>query len=487
MLFGTEQEYGIQLVGVEPASMPHPMHLSNAVIRAYRDNTANPEVGFDFDAETPLTDSYGFHVPLADATEDLLTNVNPMANRMLTNGARFYVDHAHPEFSSPEVRRVRDAVLYDRAGDLIMQRSVESVGDRFGGPLRLYRNNTDGKGQSYGSHENYLVPRDVPFDAIVDVMATFLVSRIVITGAGRVGLGRASEASGFQLSQRADFFERIVGLETTMRRPIVNSRDEPHADPHRYRRLHVIAGDANVAQLATYLKIGSTALVLWGLEQLHNRGGFLPHWRIADPVAAFSAISHDATLHTTVLLADGRHVSALDLQEAFAQEISRLLEQHGDPLDGVDVVEGWLDTLAALRRDPFEVADRLDWVAKLRLLESFKEKEQLGWDAPRLAAIDLQYSEIDPARSLSLALERRGQLATLVEPDLLKHAMTTPPRDTRAYLRGELLRQHGEKLWSIGWDDAILGNPGHRRTLNLGDPYGKTTAEVESILRDLAG
>ena len=212
-----------------------------------------------------------------------------MANVILTNGARLYVDHAHPEYSSPEVTCALDAVRYDKAGEAVMAIAAQRATQSLGRSVRLYKNNTDGKGASYGTHENYLLQRSTPFDRIVTQFTAFLVSRQVITGAGRVGVGQSSQTPGFQISQRADFFEAEVGLETTLNRPIINTRDEPHADASRHRRLHVITGDANLSEISTYLKLGTASWVLRVIEA----GELGADVRLDGPVAAMRTVSHD--------------------------------------------------------------------------------------------------------------------------------------------------------------------------------------------------
>src|SRR5699024_7551961 len=230
-----------------------------------------------------------------------------IGNAVLRNGARWYVDHAHPEYSAPEVMRAREGVVTDRAGEEIARRAMAILAAAEGVPeVALFKNNTDGKGASYGTHENFLVDRAVPFERVVTALLPFLATRQVLVGAGRVGLGIRGEEPGFQLSSRADFMEAEVGLETTLNRPIVNTRDEPHSDPTRFRRLHVIIGDANLLEESTFLKLGTTSLLLAALEAEHRTGqALLSDLRLADPVAAVRAISHDPTLRTAVPLADG--------------------------------------------------------------------------------------------------------------------------------------------------------------------------------------
>src|SRR5436305_6320835 len=288
---GTEVEYGVSLPG-QPAA--NAMLLSAQVVNAYA--SALPvgrarRASWDFEEESPLRDARGFDLggsgtvaqEFIDAEED-----TGMANVILPNGARLYVDHAHPEYSSPEVTNPLDAVRWDKAGELVMLEAIRRLPNTPGlnAAINLYKNNTDNKGASYGAHENYLCRRDTPFASLVRHLVPFFVTRQVVTGAGRVGIGQDGRAAGFQIAQRADFFEVEVGLETTLKRPIVNTRDEPHADADRYRRLHVSIGDANLSEISTYLKVGTTSLVLAMIE-----AGFLADdLGIAQPVRELHAV-----------------------------------------------------------------------------------------------------------------------------------------------------------------------------------------------------
>ena len=261
-VMGTEVEYGISVQG-QP--MANPMVASSQVVNAYASATARARrARWDFEEESPLRDARGFDMSRQVADPSQLTDEDMgLANVILTNGARLYVDHAHPEYSTPEVTTPLDIVRWDKAGEQVMLDASRRAGQLPGGaPIMLYKNNTDNKGASYGAHENYLMRRSTPFGDIVRHLTPFFVSRQVVCGAGRVGIGQDGREQGFQISQRADFFEVEVGLETTLKRPIINTRDEPHADPEKYRRLHVIIGDANLAEVSTYLKVGTTALVL---------------------------------------------------------------------------------------------------------------------------------------------------------------------------------------------------------------------------------
>lgn len=478
---GLEQEYGITVAGVDPARAPHPSRSSNAVVRAYRDATEVASVGFDLESEAPLADMWGFRLPREQAHPDQLTDESPLASRMLSNGARCYVDHAHPEFSGPEVASAYDAVRYDRAGDLIMAAAARAAAQRDGVEYRLFKNNTDGKGQSYGSHENYLIARSLPFDDVVAHLTAHLVTRSVLTGAGRVGIGPSSQEAGFQLTQRADFFECPVSLTTTMHRGLINTRDEPHANPRLSRRLHVITGDANQSQVAVLLKAGGTALVLGALA-----AGLRPNIELTDPVAAFRAVSRDLDLSLLLECRDGRRLSALDIQEAWLEQVRIFAEREPDVLpDAHAVIDEWGETLDLLRDGgAAAAADRVEWAAKLGLLQRYRERDGLAWDAPRLAAVDLQWADIDPARSLACALERAGRLRTLLAPGDAEAAMTQPPADTRAWLRGTALRQIGRAVARVGWDSMTLRlDDGAERTVRMSDPTAWTRDAWAEALR----
>jgi len=486
MVFGIETEYGISLdllPGQEPI---HPMHLSNIVVRAWTEATQPSRARWDYATESPLRDLRGFDVGRPHAHPDQLTDVDAgMANVVLTNGARFYVDHAHPEYSGPEVTTARDAVVWDRAGDEIMvdaaRRATEALGQR----VRIHKNNTDGKGASYGTLENYLLDRTTPFHRIVTRFSGFLVSRQVVTGAGRVGLGQASEVAGFQISQRADYFEAEVGLETTMNRPVINTRDEPHSDARRHRRLHVITGDATRAEWSTWLKVGTAALVLRALEA--DLLSDIPP--LAEPVTAMHRISHDPGCTITVPLADGTDTTAVSLQYRYL-EACRTLVNHGpfgseaQYREGLTLLDAWQEVLDGLARDPYELADRLEWVAKLRLLESYRSRDGLDWDSPKLAMIDLQFSELDPTRGLGSALERKGRLRRITSDADVAAAVDRPPADTRAWFRGEMMRRHGAAVVAASWDSLILDVPGRRalQRLELLDPLRHDRAETEPLL-----
>src|SRR5436305_5885882 len=312
-VMGSEVEYGISVPGQPGAN---PMVTSSQIVNAYG---ARPELNrggrarWDYEEESPLRDARGFTYSgaLYDPSEALADEDLGLANVILTNGARLYVDHAHPEYSTPEVTSPRDIVLWDKAGERVMAEAARRAATIPGSaPIRLYKNNTDNKGVSYGSHENYLMRRQTPFADIVQFLTPFFVSRQIVCGAGRVGKGQDGSGPGFQLSQRADFFEVEVGLETTLKRPIINTRDEPHADADKYRRLHAIIGDANPCEISTFPNEGTTSLVLDMIEANYLADDLA----ISAPMRELHLVSHDPTLRHAITLADGRTITALDLQ-----------------------------------------------------------------------------------------------------------------------------------------------------------------------------
>lgn len=402
-------------------------------------------------------------------------------NMVLGNGARFYVDHAHPEYSSPETLWPADAVLWDQAGDVIARRAADHVRDVWGlGELLVYKNNTDGKGQSYGAHENYLMPRSVDFDKAAAALIPFFATRQVFCGSGRVGIGMRSGYPGFQISQRADFFEAEIGLETTVRRPIVNTRDEPHSNWEKYRRLHVIIGDSNMGQVSTYLRVGATSLVLALIE-----AGRAPEIGLLDPVEALQTISHDPQARAVVRLKDGRRLTAIDIQRIYYDAAASLCADTGADTEPqtADVLQRWGATLDALARDPFEVASTVDWVAKYQLLSAYRDRNGLDWDDPRLAMMDLQWSDLRSDKGLFFKLAGRGRVERLFDDAAIERAVGNPPEDTRAYLRGRAVSAFPDHVVGANWDALSFSVPGRARVQrrSLMDPYWGSRATVEKL------
>ncbi|MCW2813635.1 MAG: protein of unknown function domain protein, partial [Nocardioides sp.] len=458
-VMGTEVEYGISVVG-QP--MANPMVASSQVVNAYATATVKARrARWDFEEESPLRDARGFDMSRGVADPSQLTDEDMgLANVILTNGARLYVDHAHPEYSTPEVTSPLDIVKWDKAGEQVMLDAAKRAAQLPGAPqILLYKNNTDNKGASYGAHENYLMRRSTPFGDIVRHLTPFFVSRQVVTGAGRVGIGQDGREHGFQVSQRADFFEVEVGLETTLKRPIINTRDEPHADPEKYRRLHVIIGDANLSEVSSYLKIGTTALVLAMIEEKFISVDL----SVEGPVAGLRAISHDPTLKQTVTMQDGRKLTGIQLQLEYLDLARKFVEdRYGADADAqtVDVLARWESVLDRLERDPMLCARELDWVAKLKLLEQYRTRDGLDWDDAKLQLIDLQYSDIRPEKGLYQRLVAGGRMERLLDQADVDDAMHDPPTDTRAYFRGRCLEKYAEHVAAASWDSVIFDLPG---------------------------
>ncbi|EYR64627.1 Pup deamidase/depupylase [Actinotalea ferrariae CF5-4] len=535
-VMGIETEFGI----VEPGRpQANPMLLSSTVVSAYAALVAGPgRARWDYEDEDPLADARGFRLQRAAAHPSLLTDdptrpapsgddpvgtVDDAAGRdevppqlgathrerpaveeyddpgaattILSNGARFYVDHAHPEYSSPEVTGPRAGVVWDKAGEEVALRAVRALASTPGLPdVVLYKNNVDGKGASYGTHENYLVDRAVRFDVLAAALIPFLVTRQVFTGAGRVGLGQAGQAAGFQISQRADYIEAEVGLETTLRRPIVNTRDEPHADRTRWRRLHLIIGDATLLEVSTWLRLGTTSAVLWLVEQARTRPDLLAAvgaLALADPVAEVREVSRDLSLTHRLTLEDGRRLTALEVQRAYLDAVRAAMsaEVGTEPDDETAaVLARWDSVLSRLAEDPVLCAREVEWVAKLRLLEGMRRRDHLAWDNPRLAAMDIQWSDVRPERGLYHRLLAADAVERLVDPAEVAAAVAEPPADTRAYFRGTVVRRYGAQVRAASWDSVVLDVPGlpTLQRIPLRDPWRGTRAHVGALLEECA-
>ena len=381
------------------------------------------------------------------------------SNVFLKNGARLYLDvGSHPEYATPECDSVPDLVTHDKAGERILEGLLVEAERRLreegiAGDIHLFKNNTDSAGNSYGCHENYLVGRHGEFSKLADVLVPFLVSRQILCGAGKVL--QTPRGAVYCISQRAEHIWESVSSATTRSRPIINTRDEPHADADKYRRLHVIIGDANLSEIATYLKMGTTALVLSMIEEKVFTGEL----GVADPVSELKSVSHDPTLQHLIRLRDGRRLTALDLQWAYYERARAFVEdRYGTDADDqtLDVLDRWEDVLDKLGRDPMLCSDSLDWVAKLRLLEGYRERENLGWSSPKLQLVDLQYADVRSEKGLYHRLVARGSMKTLLDPEETWQAMYEPPVDTRAYFRGRCLAQYASEVVAASWDSVIF-------------------------------
>ncbi|MDE2733718.1 MAG: proteasome accessory factor PafA2 family protein [Gemmatimonadota bacterium] len=491
-LCGLETEYGIQVD--EDESMDVVVE-SMELIRCYvrQDFVAL----WNYALENPRLDMRGFEV--AELLNDKDETVHLQKDRrrriqladlksdlIVHNGARLYNDHTHPEFSTPECYSLRDLVAVDRAGErILLQCARQRTEDRDRGVVRLYKNNTDFEGHSYGCHENFLLSRDIPFQQVINGLLPFVVTRQIFAGAGKVGVEQDTRVrpATYQLSQRADFFEVIASVDTMHRRPLVNTRDEPHADPALYRRLHLIIGDANMCEYATALKVGTASLVLDLLE-----AGALPSFALADPIGALKAISRDESQQWPVALSEGGSSSALEIQTVIMAAATRVFQGRDEETDWV--LAAWRDVLDSLSRDSQELIGRLDWVTKKWLLDAFAESEGLDWERPEdrawLQSQDLEYHNIDPAEGLYQTLEAAGQAERVVSEEAVCRALVEPPGDTRAYFRGKMLQKFATAVRSLNWDSIELELDGRSKVIDLKACVSRETAAYYNEALDAA-
>lgn len=473
-VLGTETEFGI---AAKDVSVSDPVSSSIVVIGHYRGVPA-PAAIWDYEHENPLLDARGFEVE--GERERPNPDYNRQLNKVLANGGRLYVDGAHPEYSTPECSRAREVVAFERAGERILAQSLQDMAKVVGrDPYVLYKNNSDGKGNSYGYHENYLVSRTVPFEAIVRAMVPFLVTRPIFAGAGKVGAENQTSPAEYQISQRADFFECVVDLNTMVKRPIINTRDEPHADHAKYRRFHVIVGDANMAEVSTFLKVGTLKIVLDLLEA----GAMLPIIELDEPVRVFRQVSRDLEMKNTIKLASGGPTTAVAVQRAYLQAAKDFYATEGCDDETRDILVRWEEVLDKLERDPRLLVRELDWVAKRHLIESYMDRKRCGWDDPRTKLMDLQYHDIRPDRGLFYTLERGGHVDRIVHEEDIQRAESTPPPNTRAYFRGRCASKFARSLYGASWTSLLfdVGNATIKR-VPLMDPYRGTQALTGALL-----
>ena len=474
---GIETEYGILTVGAEQ----NPVLASGHLIAAYLDSQSRA-TGWDFSGENPGVDAR------ADSFLSLSPETEPqMLNAVLRNGARFYVDHAHPEISTPECSNPLEVVLYDRAAEEIVRASASALRARLDNDVAvvLYKNNSDGKGNSYGCHENYLVQRSTPFNDIALRITPHFVTRQIFCGAGKIGLENAAyrrsphplNQLGMQISQRADFFEAEIGLETTLKRPIVNTRDEPHCDPKLYRRLHVICGDANMSETATFLKVASTCVLLAMIED----GEIGDRMDLRDPVLAVQDISTDTDLVRTVETVHGESVTALEVQTWLCESALRYLASKPECIGELSaelLIDLWPSVLGGLK-DRSELAlTTVDWIAKERLVTAYAERHRLSGADARLRMIDLQYHDMRPEKCLA----SRASLATLVDFSEVVVAMNRPPLSTRAFFRGMCVAKWPDDVASANWDSVVVTtSEGRNVRIPLAEPLRANHALTNSL------
>src|ERR1700730_1784527 len=483
-VFGLETEYGITVNGAENVDV---VAESIELVRRYTEHGALMK--WDYELEDPHLDARGFRAKqlLQDADESAYYEIDknrPLSfeeiksDLVLSNGARFYNDHAHPEYSTPECSALHQIVAQDKAGERILAECARRRNQKLetGQEVRLYKNNTDFVGHSYGCHDNYLMRRDVPWDRIVAGILPFLITRQIFAGAGKMGI-EAESAAGqpgvSQISPRADFFSVLVSLDTMNRRPVVNTRDEPHADASRYRRFHVILGDSNMSEWATAMKIGTTALVLDLIEQ-----GQAPQLEIAQPIDANKSISRDQTYDWIIELKDGRKISAIEVQRIYLRAAAKM-ESDGQDEDRQWILQEWENVLNDLERDVMTTRDRVDWAAKKFLLNALQEEEKLSWTDPWLQSIDLEYHNVDLESGLYYELARQGSIRRLVKEEEIKTAIFTPPETTRAFFRGRSVARFNDQIASIQWDELVFANGALSRRVGL--PEAPSDARLDAL------
>jgi proteasome accessory factor PafA2 len=472
-VFGLETEYGITVDGMADLDV---VRESIAIVRSYTDHGAHMK--WDYTYEDPHQDARGFRAEeLRQDTDEAsyfeldkhrnLTFAEIKSDLVLSNGARFYNDHAHPEYSTPECATLKDIVAQDKAGERVLEECMRRRNQKLppGQTCRLYKNNTDFQGHSYGCHDNYLMRRDVSWDKIVTAIVPFLVTRQLYAGAGKMGVEGEDERGTpgvFQLAQRSDFFEVLTSIDTMNRRPIVNTRDEPHADTGLYRRFHVIVGDANMSEWATAMKVGTTALALELIEK-----GHAPRTELADPISATRSISRDSTWRWMVPRLSGGFVSALDIQ----REWLAAAQNHCDRGEDADwILHEWELVIEDLARDPLSTRDRCDWSAKRFLLDTFRVAEGIQWDDPWLQSLDLAYHSIARTEGLYYELVHTGQMRPVVTEQDVRRALFHPPEGTRAFFRGRAVAKFDAHIASLGWDAIHFGNDGHSFTVEFPHP-----------------
>lgn len=487
-VFGLETEYGITVDGVDSLDV---VRESIEIVRSYTEHGASMK--WDYDLEDPHRDARGFRAEelLQDTDEAAyfeLDKNRPLSfqeiksDLVLSNGARFYNDHAHPEYSTPECTTLKELIAQDQAGERILAECAKRRNTHLseGCEARLYKNNTDFIGHSYGCHDNYLMRRDVPWERLVEDVVPFLVTRQIYAGAGKMGI-EGEDAAGqpgvYQIAQRSDFFSVLCSIDTMNRRPLVNTRDEPHADAEKYRRFHVIIGDANMCQFATALKVGTTALVLDLIER-----GAAPKLQLAQPIETTRQLSRDQSLQWIMKLHDGRTISAIDVQRLY---LGAARKHCAEDAESNWLLNEWEKLLDDLATDYWRCRDRVDWVAKKFLLTTFQESEGLDWSDPWLQSIDLEYHNVSIEDGLYYELMREGRMQRIVSEEDIKRAIFHPPETTRAFFRGRSVAKFNHEIETIQWDEISFASGDRRRTVELDHPAHDPSLEhVNGAIRE---
>ncbi len=465
-LIGIETEYGIVVEGLGTNDW------INESIQVVQSCPVPSVGGWNYRGEDPRKDMRGFTVNQLSTNPDDAQFDSPGAptrsrseersDRVLVNGARFYNDHGHPEYATPECRSLRDLVAHDKAGERVVLAAAQKHAEKSGRNVSIYKNNTDFHGASYGTHEGYLMQREVPTDTLIQSLLPFFATRQIYAGAGKVGTENesADKHVPYQISQRADFFMVEASVDTLHNRPLVNTRDEPHATPRKYRRLHVICGDANMSEYATALKVGTTSLVIRLLE-----AGLRPPIRLTNPIQAVKQVSRDITLKKQLECTARPAMTAIEIQWLYQQEAVKQFKGTNEETDWV--LQEWESVLTALETDIPSLEDRLDWVAKYQLLNEFREAEGLKWSDAYMQSLDLAYHDVDPEQSLYYGLEQAGSMRRLVTEGRIQAAMSCPPTDTRAALRGLFVERFPKAVQSIGWNGVSFQHNGEHYLFDM--------------------
>jgi proteasome accessory factor A len=409
------------------------------------------------------------------------------SNVFLENGSRLYLDvGSHPEYATAECDTLVDAVAQDKAGESILRELVEYAQGQLSdegirGEIFLFKNNTDSTGNSYGCHENYCIERIDDLTRLEQVFIPYLISRQIFTGAGKVVTN--AKGTAYSMSQRAEHIWEAISSATTRSRPIINTRDEPHADPEKYRRLHVIVGDSNMSEFATYLKLGTAAVVLAMIE---DRNTVLRDYNMASPINALRDISYDLWSKEPVKLTNGRDLTALEIQDDLCERAEQFLQGHPLPADQVHAVQLWREVIEQYRNDPMGLADRVDWIAKLQIIERERERSGVELSDPKIALIDLLYHDTSFERGLYYRRQARGHLRRIVSDEEIATATHTPPPTTRAHMRGTFIKAAKEwrRDYTVDWVHLKL-NDEMQRTVLLKDPFKSTDDRFQKLLLSL--
>ena len=460
-LLGIETEYGIIREDLESSD---PVDESMKLLKSCSQKSV---VGkWSYSQENSHQDMRGFKVQslAQDEEEDAFcaedrkrpySYLEMKCDRVLSNGARFYNDHTHPEYSTPECSSLFSLVAHDVAGEKVVAESTKIRNQELGGkPVQIFKNNTDYSGHSYGTHDNYLIPRKIPFEHIVKGLVPFLVTRQLYAGAGKVGSENpnSNDYKGLQLAQRSDFIEKVLSIETMTQRPIINTRDEPHAIRNKYRRLHLIMGDANMSAYATALKVGSTRLVL----NLIASGGILPDIELENPVEDVQKVSLEKNRNAKLKKTSGDSITALEIQEIYLEAIEQNFSNQNKEWSWV--IQEWEKTLNDFKHSPEKLSNRIDWAIKEKLFLEFMESENFSWDDPILQSLDLEYHNLDPDRGLYRGLEQENHVYSLLTEEEINCAIEFPPAGTRAKIRGDAVNKESEKIKSIHWTGIEFKN-----------------------------